>query len=359
MDDDPSRGIVTGHAFEGPGARRATIRDVAMRAAVSHQTVSRVINGHESVAEPTRQRVLAAIEALAYVPSPMARGLISNRTHTLGMVTFDLSEAFSARAVAGAEIEARRRNYYLIVGSVEESPHDEEGTGYLRLMLERRVEGLILARPGVVMAGEQLQGAASAGIPLVSIGSAQLPGFTLVDVDNRHGGFEGTAHLIQAGHRSIATIVGPLEWPSARARLEGYRDALREAGIAEDPALVERAPDWGVESGHAATDRLLARGVSFTAIFGHSDLIALGAIRRLRSEGLHVPEELSVVGYDDVPIAAYVEPPLTTVHQPMHEVGEFAAGLVLDRISGIEREPGPHLLPARLVVRQSTAPPRN
>jgi DNA-binding LacI/PurR family transcriptional regulator len=348
---------VTGHGSD-LGAKRATIRDVAALADVSHQTVSRVINDHASVSGRTRERVLAAIKELGYVPSPMARGLMSNRTHTLGMVTFDLSEAFSARAVAGAEIEARRRNYYLIVGSVEESSHDEEGSGYLRLMLERRVEGLILARPGVIMAGEQLAGAASVGIPLVSIGSAELPGFTLVDVDNRHGGFEGTAHLIAGGHRSIATIVGPLEWRSAQARLEGYRDALREAGIVEDPALVERVPDWGVESGYTATERLLARGTPFTAILAHSDLIAVGAIRRLRSEGLHVPEDVSVIGYDDLPIAAYVDPPLTTVHQPMREVGEFAAGLVLDRIAGVERDSGPYLLPASLVIRESTAPPR-
>ena len=331
--------------------RRATIRDVAALAAVSHQTVSRVINGQTSVAEPTRQRVLEAIEQLGYVPSPMARGLISNRTHTLGMVTADITDGFFARAVAGAEMEARRRNYFLIVGSVEESPDDEEGTGYLRLMLERRVEGLILQRPGIV------QGAANAGIPLVLIGSAQPPGFTVVDVDNRRGGFDAMQHLLGLGHRAIATIVGPEEWPSAIRRHEGTLDALRSAGIAEDPALVERAHDWGVESGHAATDRLLARGARFTGIFAHSDLIALGAIRRLRSEGLRVPGDVSVVGYDDLPIAAYVDPPLTTIHQPMREVGELAASIVFDQLSGEEPEPGPHLLPARLVVRQSTAPP--
>jgi DNA-binding LacI/PurR family transcriptional regulator len=343
---------VTGHRIESlSGTRRATIRDVARLAAVSHQTVSRVINDHLSVAEPTRQRVLAAIEQLGYVPSPMARGLISNRTHTLGMVTADITDGFFARAVAGAEMEARRRNYYLIVASVEDSPDDEEGTGYLRLMLERRVEGLILQRPGVV------QGAANAGIPLVLIGSAQPAGFTVVDVDNQRGGFDAMQHLLELGHRSIATIVGPREWPSAVARLEGNRDALRAADIAQDPALVEHAPDWGLESGHAATDRLLARKRPFTAIVAHSDLIALGAIRRLRSAGLRVPEDVSVVGYDDVPIAGYVDPPLTTIHQPMREVGEFAAGLVLDHISGDGREPGPHLLPARLVVRKSTAPP--
>jgi DNA-binding LacI/PurR family transcriptional regulator len=349
---------VTGHQIESLAERRATIRDVAALAAVSHQTVSRVINGQTSVAEPTRRRVLDAIEQLGYVPSPMARGLISNRTHTLGMVTADVSDGFFARAVAGAEAEARRRNYYLIVGSVEESPDDQEGTGYLRLMLDRRVEGLILARPGVVVAGDQLERATRASIPLLSIGSSQPHGFTVVDVDNRRGGLDATHHLIELGHRAIATIVGPLEWPSAAARRTGYEDALRAAGIPADPALVETAPDWGLESGYAATDRLLARGRPITAIFAHSDLMAIGAIRRLRSEGLRVPDDVSVIGYDDLPVAAFVDPPLTTVHQPMREVGALAADILLDRIAGLDRDRGPHLLPASLVVRQSAARPR-
>jgi DNA-binding LacI/PurR family transcriptional regulator len=349
---------VTGHQIESLTERRATIRDVAALAAVSHQTVSRVINGQTSVAEPTRRRVLDAIDRLGYVPSPLARGLSSNRTHTLGMVTADVSDGFFARAVAGAEAEARRRNYYLIVGSVEESPDDQEGAGYLRLMLDRRVEGLILARPGVVVRGDELERANRASIPLVSIGSSQPHGFTVVDVDNRRGGRDATDHLIGLGHRAIATIVGPLEWPSAEARLAGYHDALRAAGIAVDPALVEAAPDWGLESGYAATDRLLARGRPITAIFAHSDLMAIGAIRRLRSEGLRVPDDVSVLGFDDLPVAAYVDPPLTTVHQPMREVGALAADILLDRVGGIDRTTGPHLLPASLVVRQSTASPK-
>ena len=232
---------MTGHVIAGGGERRATIRDVASLAAVSHQTVSRVINDQASVSEQTRRRVLAAIEQLGYVPSPMARGLLSNKTHSLGMVTADVSDGFFARAVAGAEAEARRRDYYLIVGSVEESPDDAEGRGYLRLMLERRVEGLILARPGVALSAEGITGSGRARIPLVSIGSAAVPGFTVVDVDNRRGGYDATAHLSSLGHRSIATITGPMEWPSATARFAGHGDALAAHGAAVDERLVEHA----------------------------------------------------------------------------------------------------------------------
>jgi LacI family transcriptional regulator len=260
------------------GGRRATIRDVARYASVSHQTVSRVINGQDNVAEATRQRVLAAIEELGFVPSPMARGLISNRTHSLGLVTADLSEAFFSRAVAGAEVEARRRDYYLIVGSVEESPEDEEGAGYLRLMLERRVEGLILARPSTVVADDQLERAASARIPLVSIGSVQQPGFTVVDVDNRQGGYDATRHLLDRGHRTIATIVGPRDWPSAAARLEGYRDALRDAGLAADMPYVERA----LKNNLKVADKLGAR---FTALIGSAEREAGTATLREMSSG--------------------------------------------------------------------------
>src|SRR5438034_335137 len=189
--------------FSGPSApvQHQIVSVVAARCAAAPPATT--------VDSPASVRIGAGVGELGFVPSPMARGLISNRTPSLGMVTADLSEAFFSRAVAGAEIEARRRDYFLIVGSVEESPEDEEGTGYLRLMLERRVEGLILARPSAVVAGEQLDRAASAGIPLVSIGSVQLPGFAVVDVDNRRGGFDATRHLSEYGHREIATIVGP------------------------------------------------------------------------------------------------------------------------------------------------------
>ena len=335
-------------AVNGDSGRPPTIRDVAAQAGVSHQTVSRVINDNPSVKPATRERVLTAIRDLAFVPSPMARGLISNRTRSIGIVTDDISDYFFARVAAGAEDEARRRGYYLMIGSVE--PDDDE-EGYLRLMLERRVEGLILARPSVPFEPADLAAARGAGVPLVAVGFGDLPSFPVVDVDNRRGGYDATRHLLEHGHLQIATLVGPAAWPSAAARLEGYRLALREAGAAE---LVERAADWGLESGRASAARLLERGAQFTALFAHSDLIALGAIRQLRDAGLRVPDDVSIVGYDDLPVAEYVEPALTTVHQPMREVGALAVGFVLDQLSGgAPPTPETHLLRAELVARQS------
>jgi LacI family transcriptional regulator len=334
----------------------ATIRDVARRARVSHQTVSRVINGHANVTPETRERVLRAIRELGYVPSAVARSLSTDRTHTLGMVTTDVSDHFFAEAVAGAEAEARKRGYFLIIGSIEEGSEDDERT-YLRLMLERRVEGLIVAVPRLRLAEDDLLADAVARIPTVLVASdIDLPQADHVDIDNRRGGHEATAYLVAQKHRLIATITGPLDWPSARARLDGYRDALREAGITADHALVEPCVDWGLESGRRAAERLLATVPKLTAIFAQSDLLALGAIAALRARGLRVPGDVSVVGFDDIPVSSVFDPPLTTVRQPMREVGALAARLIGDRASASKRaKVSRHVLRAPLVIRGSVA----
>ncbi len=338
---------------------RATIRDVARKAKVSHQTVSRVINEHNSVTPETRERVARAIRELEYVPSQVARSLSSNRTHTLGMVTTDVSDHFFAEAVAGADAEARKHGFFLIIGSIEPGAEDDERT-YLRLLLERRVEGLIIAVPRLRLADDDLLAGAATRLPIVVVASdIELPGADHVDIDNRHGGLEATNHLLAQGHRRIATITGPLDWPSARARLDGYRDALRGNATAEGQ-VVEPSLDWGLESGRRAAERLLAVTPRPTAIFAQSDLLALGAIAALRAHGLRVPDDVSIIGFDDIPVAEVFDPPLTTLRQPMREVGELAARLVADPRTGARRGKATrrHVLRAPLVIRGSVAPLR-
>ncbi|OLC53069.1 MAG: hypothetical protein AUH85_15000 [Chloroflexi bacterium 13_1_40CM_4_68_4] len=333
------------------------MRDVARRAGVSHQTVSRVINKEDTVAAATRERVRVAIRELEYVPSAIARSLSSDRTHTLGMVTTDVSDHFFAEAVVGAEAEARKHGLFLIIGTIEEGAEDDEGA-YLRLMLEQRIEGLIIARPRLRAGSDPLLRRLTKRVPVVEIASdIAVPGVELVDVDNRQGGLDATNVLIERGHRLIATVTGPLEWPSAQARLEGYREALRRAALAEPAALVATGKDWGLESGEQAAARLVESGKRFTAVFAQSDLLALGAIAHLRQQGTRVPEDVSVIGYDDIPVAAFVDPPLTTVRQPMREVGALAVRLIVERDA---RDRGPahrHLLRAPVILRKSVAPP--
>jgi len=336
------------------GTRRSTIHDVAARAGVSHQTVSRVINDSANVSTATRQRVLTAIEELSYVPSSVARGFRLKHTHSFGIVTDDISDFVFGHIIAGAETEARRGGYFLIIGSVE---HEADESSYVRLMLERRVEGFILVHPGVPFVGEHLEAVREAGVPFVLVGTSLIAGVDVIESDNYHGGYQATRHLLELGHRRIATIVGPADWPPAQARLAGYHQALADFGVTREEELEERAADWGIEAGQAAATRLLGRRPQFTALFAHSDLIALGAIARLREAGMRVPDDVSVVGFDDLPVAAVVDPPLTTVHQPTREKGAFAAELLLGHVTGARPLQGQeHVLPCKLVRRASTRP---
>lgn len=337
--------------------KRPTIRDVAARAGVSHQTVSRVINHDRAVSGPTRDLVLAAIQDLNYLPNGIARSLSSSRTRTLGVVTANISDFAFSQTAAGAEAEARRRGFFLLIGSVADATDEAEERAYLDLMLERRVEGLILDWPTLRIARNPSPPLVVSRVPLVTIAAAaDLPSPTVVDVDNRRGGFDATSFLIAQGHRAIATITGPLHWNAAVARLQGFRDALDTAGLAERPVLVQSCPGWDAASGQEAAARLLAGRPRITAIFAQSDLLALGTINALRASGMRVPEDVSVIGYDDIPVASYLDPPLTTIRQPIREVGALAAKLLIDEItSGVPAAsiPARHLLPTALVIRGS------
>ena len=332
-----------------------------MRANVSHQTVSRVINSDPRVNEPTRARVLDALRELDYVPNAVARSLTSARTHTLGLVTANVSDHAFGQTVAGAEAEARRRGFYLLVGSVEDASKEDEEEAYLQILLQRRVEGLILDWPTLLGRGEATLKLAAARVPVVLVAAtARLEGIWSVDIDNRQAGRDATAYLVAQGHRSIATITGPIDWSSARDRLDGYCDAMQAANLDVDPHRIQRCPDWGPESGRAAVGRLLDAGLRFTSVFVQSDLLAVGVIAELRRRGLRVPEDVSIVGFDDIPIAGFLDPPLTTMRQPIRELGELAASIVVGAITdgGAAAADGSrrHLLAAELVVRGSVVP---
>jgi DNA-binding LacI/PurR family transcriptional regulator len=340
--------------------KRPTIRDVAAHAGVSHQTVSRVINGDPRVAAATYDRVLTAIRELDFEPNAIARSLSWNRTHTLGIVTYNVSEYALGQTVAGAEAEARRHGYFLFVGSVADESGVADEEAYLRLMLTRRVEGLILDWPTLRADNGQSLVAVTARVPLVAIAAdPSLPGVDVVDIDNRRGGFEATSYLIAQGHRVIATVTGPPAWNAAGARLQGYHDALAAAALPFAPEFVQAAPDWAPDAGRAAMVQLLASCPGVTAIFAQSDMLALGAMAAIRDAGLRVPRDLSIIGYDDIPVASYLDPPLTTVRQPIRELGALATELLIDAIgqrqTGEADRPSRHLLPPHLVLRNSVA----
>ena len=327
-----------------------SLRDVALRSGVSFQTVGKVLNGKGTVSAETRERILEAASELGYVPNALARSLVTQSTSTIGIVASDLSDYILARFVVGAEREARRRGHGVLIGSLDEKGSD--AGRYLRILLERRVDGILSAAPQLEndeRVGELLRGS----VPAVGIHHVPGGGVPLVGSDHARTGFLATDHLLKLGHRRIATVRGDEGRRVTFSRLKGYKRALEEAGVDFDPDLVE-AGDWEPEGGYRATIRLLDRTPDITAIFSQNDNMALGILSALYDRGMSVPEDCAVVGCDDIPLAAHTIPPLTTVHVPFYETGETAARLLLDMIEGDGAEPPKRtLLPVHLVRRVS------
>ncbi|HEX9441318.1 MAG TPA: LacI family DNA-binding transcriptional regulator [Roseiflexaceae bacterium] len=334
-------------------AKRVTIMHVAHEAGVSYQTVSRVVNDRPDVAPETRKRVQDVIARLEYQPHAIARSLASKRTHTLGLITADFSDYFFTQVIAGAEAESRKHGYRFMLGSTERNPQDEPE--YIRLLTERHVEGILFARPSTEVDNRHLIDLLRDGVPIVTT-AYYLPGesLTVVDVDNLDGAYQATRHLLEYGHRQVAMITGPATWKSTHDRTLGFTRALEQAGAMVDPALIAEG-DWSYPSGHQAMRALLARERSFSAVFAQNDRMAIGALCALREARLNVPQDISIVGYDDIPGAEYAAPPLTTIRQPMREVGAIATRLLIRAIEEPDAAPEEVLLRTELIRRSSCA----
>jgi LacI family transcriptional regulator len=335
--------------------RHATIDQVAKTAGVSIQTVSRVLNNRPDVSSETRQRVQQIIQELDYQPFAIARGLASKRTYTIGLIASDFTDYWFAQVVNSAEKEVRTHGYFFMLGSTECDLQDEPK--YLRLLTERHVEGILFIRASHPDEMDILRNITQSGIPVVTTG-IYLPGseFSFLEVDNVDGGKKATQYLIDLGHTQIAMITGPSELLAAQNRTQGYQQALESASIPVDPRLIVHGEAWLHRSGYYAMKELLGRKQPFTAVFAQNDRLAKGAISALNEAGLKVPLDVSIIGYDDIPEAEFDDPPLTTMHQPMEDVGKAAASLLIKLIEDPNTTPQQLLFNTELVIRSSCAP---
>jgi DNA-binding LacI/PurR family transcriptional regulator len=338
-------------------AKPATrIADVAALAGVSPATVSRVLNDAPFVDAGLRARVQRAVATLSYRPDRVARSLRRGATATLGLIISDVQNPFFTSVVRGVERVAGSRELLVMLCNADSEPARERRYG--EALIAERVAGVVIASADP--AGEAVHALVSAGIPTVIVDRES--GHAAVDtvfVNNRAGARCAVEHLSTLGHRRIGLICGPLNFSVARERLEGYKAGLVQADIAFDSGLV-RIGDFRQASGHSAMATLLQemRG-QLDGVFVAGDLMTLGALAAIHEAELDIPADISVVGFDDMPWASALNPPLTTVAQPATAMGEIAAQLVIDRIEGNAEAPPRHVvLEPRLIVRASTAPAR-
>jgi DNA-binding LacI/PurR family transcriptional regulator len=321
--------------------------DVARLAGVSHQTVSRVLNEHKNVSEQTRTRVRAAIVELGYRPDRAARALVTGTSKVIGVVAQNSSLYGPASMLAAFEEAAQATGFAVNVGSVRDL--DERSiTEAVERHLDQRVAGLVVIAP-VTSAGPALE-RLPAHVPVVTIDGDPERSSTLVTVDQVAGARAATEFLLAAGHRTVWHIAGPPDWYDAAGRVRGWEAALRDAG-AEIPPLL--TGDWSAASGYR-NGQLLARLPEVTAVFTANDHIALGLLRALNEHGRRVPADISIVGFDDVPEAAYFTPPLTTVRPDFHAAAVASLELLLAQIDGDTSATRRTIAP-ELIVRNSVA----
>ena len=349
-------------------AGSVTINDIARLAGVSKTTVSRVINQKPDVDAATRSKVLRIMDEQGFVPSLTAAGLAGGRTRLIGVLVPSLTWPLMPEIMRGIGEVIEQSAYELVLYSIS---HEQDRTAVVdRIQAARLTEGLLAVYPGQATA--YLSDLHASGYPVVMLDDQVIPTGTTpwVGADNRIGAYTAVKHLLQLGHRRIAHILGRAGYQNSVERYQGYREALAEAGVSFDPALVVQG-DFTVPSGRAGAETLFALPERPTAIFAANDDTASGVLNAAEAAGIRVPDDLALVGFDDAAPAAFMRPPLTTVSQPFFEMGKRAATLLLDAVNA-RREPIPswytaasrngatdnapirEFLPTRLVVRESS-----
>ena len=327
---------------------QVTLQHVAAASGVSAQTVSRVINQRPDVSEATRAHVWETIHRLGYKPNTLARGLVSQRSHSLGIITLPLHDLFPAEIMTGLEQQARALGYACQITYSNDDASDLREL--VDSMLGRQVDGIVLLTPRR-FANPELQ----VEIPIVTLAHKLDNQRAInVDVDNVDGAYQAMRHLLSLGHRAIGQIAGPNAWIPALDRLEGARRALAEYHLAPSARLIAECEEWSFQAGYDAARHLLAASPEITALFCHTDSMAAGAYRALRELNLRIPDDVSVIGYDDLPICQFLDPPLGSVRQPSQGLGQLLAHLVVAAIERAEPLRQDMLVPTELIVRGSS-----
>jgi LacI family transcriptional regulator len=348
-------------------SRRVTLVDVARASGFSPSTVSIVLNEaplSRYVAAQTKERIRRTAESLGYRPDAFARSLRSRRTHTIGVMIFDISDPFCMLILRGIERTLHATPYLPIMMDAHNDQKQFEG--YLEMLMERRVEGLIVVANWLFEEGGQVARICESTLPAIVVGrDLSAEKIRSVIVENEQGGYLAMQHLYELGHRRIAVIRGPARLSDSVRRWEGIQRFAREHGLTIDEGCVRELPFVldpvsGFEGGLTLTGELLASGAKFSAIVAFDDLTALGAVRALAQAGLRVPADCSVIGFDDVPPALLSTPGITTIRQPMEDMGSLAADFILDAMRRTDDEstewPILNMLAPSLVLRDSTQP---
>ncbi|HWK49806.1 MAG TPA: LacI family DNA-binding transcriptional regulator [Steroidobacter sp.] len=334
-------------------SRATSIRQVARQAGVSIATVSRALTTPDKVSDKTLKKVLAQVERSRYKPNLLARNFRSKRAFSIVVLVPNIANPFFAEIIRGIEQVAQQHGYAVLLGDTE--GREDREAYYVGLVETRQADGLIQLHPRLPKAARGANG--TLDIPLVNaceyIEDAPCP---RVGIDNAAAAREMTSYLLGLGHRRIGVVLGPDSSPLTSDRLRGYKLALRSAKVSADDTLIAQG-DFTMSSGKAAAEQLFKAKQPPTAIFCFNDEMALGAIRFLKSTGRSVPQDVSVVGFDDIEFASFCDPPLTTIEQPTREIGNKAMSLLFDMLNGSKPEPTMHTLPIKLIVRDSAAPP--